>query len=97
MMSQYAGRTVRIVGKVEKTMGNTLLIKTSDLGTVEVILNQDSNFEGSQFLEVTGKVSEGGSGMEGNQLREFTTVDCGDGVGKCRRQIERDALVGKCS
>ena len=97
MLSQHSGRTVRIVGKVEKSTGHTLLITTSDLGTVEVALNQDSDFSGSTYVEVTGKVSEGGSGLDGNQIREFTTVDCGDGVGKCRSTDNADALFGRCS
>lgn len=87
MLAQYAGQTVRIVGKVQKMTGNTLLIQTSDLGNVEIALNPDSDISGSTFVEVTGKVSEGGSSLDGNQIREFTTVDCGDGVGKCCRTI----------
>ncbi|CBQ68761.1 related to single-stranded dna binding protein 12k chain [Sporisorium reilianum SRZ2] len=80
MLSQYSGQTVRIVGRVQKITGNTLLITTSDQGSVEIALNPDSDISGSSFVEVTGKVSEGGSSLDGNQIREFTTVDCGDGV-----------------
>ncbi|EST09053.1 Replication factor A protein 3 [Kalmanozyma brasiliensis GHG001] len=80
MINQYAGQTVRIVGKVQKITGNTLIMQASDHGTVEVALTPDSDISGSSFVEVTGKVSDGGSGMDGNLIREFTTVDCGDGV-----------------
>ncbi|SNX86300.1 related to single-stranded dna binding protein 12k chain [Melanopsichium pennsylvanicum] len=80
MLSQYANQTVRLVGKVQKITGNTLLLQTSDLGNVEVVLTPDSDISGSTFVEVTGKVSEGGSGMDGYLVREFTTVDCGDNV-----------------
>ena len=79
MLAQYAGQTIRIVGKVQKVTGTTMLIQTSDLGNVEVALNPDSDISGSTYVEVTGKVSESG---DGNQIREFTTVDCGDNVGK---------------
>lgn len=82
MLSQYTGQTVRLVGRVKKITGNTLLLETSDLGNVEVALNPDSDISGSTFVEVTGKVSEAAGG-EGWQVREFTTVDCGDSVGKC--------------
>lgn len=81
MLSQYSGQTVRIVGKVQKVTGNTLLLQTSDLGNVEVALTPDSDISGSKFVEVTGKVSDGGSSLDGNLIREFTTVDCGEGVG----------------
>ncbi|KAJ1024750.1 hypothetical protein NDA16_002790 [Ustilago loliicola] len=79
LLSQYTGQTVRLVGKVQKITGNTLLLQTSDLGNVEVALNPDSDITGSTFVEVTGKVSEVAGG-EGWQVREFTTVDCGDSV-----------------
>lgn len=82
MLSQYSGQTVRIVGKVQKITGNTLLIQTSDQGNVEVALNPDSDITGSTYVEITGKVSEGGSDMDGHLIREFAIVDCGDGVGK---------------
>ncbi|KAJ9474720.1 Single-stranded DNA binding protein 12k chain [Pseudozyma hubeiensis] len=80
MLSQYSGQTVRIVGKVQKITGNTLLIQTSDQGNVEVALNPDSDITGSTYVEITGKVSEGGSDMDGHLIREFAIVDCGDGV-----------------
>ncbi|KAJ1020426.1 hypothetical protein NDA13_005744 [Ustilago tritici] len=79
MLSQYTGQTVRLVGRVKKITGNTLLLETSDLGNVEVALNPDSDISGSTFVEATGKVSEAAGG-EGWQVREFTTVDCGDNV-----------------
>ncbi|SPO47254.1 related to single-stranded dna binding protein 12k chain [Moesziomyces antarcticus] len=80
MLAQYAGQTVRVVGKVQKLTGQTLLIQTSDMGNVEVTLNPDSEISGSTFVEITGKVSDGGSGLDGYQVREFTTVDCGENV-----------------
>lgn len=84
LLSQYSGQTVRVVGKVQKLTGNTLLVQTSDLGNVEISLNPDSDISGSTYVEVTGKVSDGGSGLDGHLIREFTTVDCGENVGKCR-------------
>ena len=48
---------------------------------VEVALTPDSDISGSKFVEVTGKVSDGGSSLDGNLIREFTTVDCGENVG----------------
>lgn len=85
MLGHYSGQTVRVVGKVQKLTGNTLLIQTSDSGTVEVTLNPDSDISGSTYVEVTGKVAEGGSSLDGNQIREFTTVDAGENVGKYSR------------
>lgn len=95
MLGAYTGQTVRIVGKVQKITGNTLLLQSSDHGNVEVALNPDSDISGSTFVEVTGKVSEGGSGLDGNQIREFTTVDCGDSVGKYPPKVEGGEKMGK--
>jgi replication factor A3 len=88
MLAQHAGQTVRIVGKVQKLTGQTLLIQTSDMGNVEVALNPDSEISGSTFVEITGKVSEGGSGLDGHLVREFTTVDCGENVGMYNRRAD---------
>ncbi|PWZ01171.1 replication factor A protein 3 [Testicularia cyperi] len=77
MLPQFRGQTVRVVGKVHKLTGQTLLLQTSDLGTVEVALNPDSEISGSQFVEVTGKVSDS---SDSDQIREFTTVNIGDDV-----------------
>lgn len=93
MLGAYTGQTVRIVGKVQKITGNTLLLQASDHGNVEVALNPDSDISGSTFVEVTGKVSEGGSSLDGNQIREFTTVDCGDSVGKSILLKQRDVRM----
>lgn len=82
MLGQYVGQTVRIVGKVHKVTGNTLLMQTSDLGNVEIAMTPDSDVSSSTFVEVTGKVSDAGSSFQANQIREFTTVDCGHDVGK---------------
>lgn len=82
MLSAHRGQTVRLVGKVQKVTGNTLLLQCSDLGNVEVALTPDSDVGAATHVEVTGKVAE--NGADGDQVREFTTVDIGDTVGKLR-------------
>ncbi|PWN17771.1 replication factor A protein 3 [Microstroma glucosiphilum] len=75
MLPQYRGQIVRIVGKVNKVSGTTLLLQTSDLGHVEVQLNRDTELSSAQYVEVIGKVAD-----SGEVLREFASVDVGDGV-----------------
>ncbi|KAN0061996.1 hypothetical protein ACQY0O_005991 [Thecaphora frezii] len=78
MLSQYRGQTVRVIGKITKLVGHTLLLQTSDMGNVEVTLNPDTHLSGTGYVEVIGKVSEG---MDGEStIREFTTVAFGESL-----------------
>lgn len=52
-------------------------MQTSDLGSIEVHLNRDTELEGAEFVEVIGKVAD-----SGEVLREFTSVNLGSGVGE---------------
>lgn len=59
--------------------GSSLTIETSDLGTVEVKLAQNSNVtEDMQYIEVVGKVDD-----QGETIREFTCVGLGDNLSEC--------------
>lgn len=51
------------------------------MGNVEVGLNRDTDLEGAKFVEVIGKVAD-----SGETIREFTSLDLGDGVGEYARQ-----------
>lgn len=52
-------------------------MQTSDLGSIEVQLNRDTQLEGAEFVEVIGKVAD-----SGEVLREFTSANVGTGVGE---------------
>lgn len=57
---------------------STLLIQTSDMGNVEVSLQQGTDLSpDARFVEVIGKVSD-----SGEQMREFTCTDVGENVGE---------------
>ncbi|PWN26625.1 replication factor A protein 3 [Jaminaea rosea] len=75
LLPNYRGQIVRITGKVTKLSASTLLIQTSDMGNVEVGLNRDTDLDGAKFVEVIGKVAD-----SGETIREFTSLDLGDGV-----------------
>lgn len=84
LLPSYRGQTVRIVGKVQKVTGNTLLLQSSDMGNVEIALTPEStDLSQAVYVEVTGKVAETAAGED--QIREFTTVNIGDNVGKSPR------------
>ncbi|KAE8216836.1 hypothetical protein CF319_g4438 [Tilletia indica] len=75
MLPSFRGRTVRVVGKIQKIVDTLLLLQTSDLGTIEVHLSRDTEVPTSGYVEVVGKVSD-----SGDQLREFTTVLFGESL-----------------
>lgn len=70
--------------------GQTLMLQTSDLGTVEVTLS-DSTYSGSlgQFVTVVGRVDD-----HGERVRGFRCIDLGDKLGEpCRSGL----LTNVCS
>ncbi|CAD6887295.1 unnamed protein product [Tilletia controversa] len=75
MLPSFRGKTVRVVGKVEKVVDTLLLLQTSDLGVIEVHLSLDTVVSANTYIEVIGKVSD-----SGDQLREFTTVQFGESL-----------------
>lgn len=52
--------------------GEKLYIQSSDMGSVVVELNRDTELSGAKFVEVIGKVAD-----SGETLREFTSTDLG--------------------
>lgn len=52
--------------------GDKLYIQTSDMGSVVIDINRDTELSGAKFVEVIGKVAD-----SGETLREFTSTDLG--------------------
>lgn len=60
LMSQYHGKRVRVVGKVEGVQGSILRIKAADDGNVEVELPQGLSVPADSYVEVDGTVKSPG-------------------------------------
>lgn len=60
LMSQYHGKRIRLVGKVEGVQGSILTVKAADEGTVEVELPQGLSVPADAFVEVDGTVKSPG-------------------------------------
>ena len=73
LLSQFMGKRVKLVGKVEEISGNVMKVKASDDGIVEVLLKGAAPEDA--FVEVDGTV-------EGpNSLREESSIGFGNSFG----------------
>ncbi|KAI5475930.1 DNA replication factor A subunit Ssb3 [Pseudohyphozyma bogoriensis] len=66
-LSDFAGRTVRIVGKVLNADAETATIETSDKGHATIKLSRNTDFSG-EYVEILGKVN-----ASDNSIQEYST------------------------
>ncbi|KDN52235.1 replication factor A protein 3 [Tilletiaria anomala UBC 951] len=71
-LGSFAGRTVRVIGKVERVEGNVVMLKSSDEGLIEVSIANlgEHDWPNLQYVEIIGKVSK-----SGDVLQEFSTIE----------------------
>ncbi|ORX68386.1 replication factor A protein 3 [Linderina pennispora] len=74
MLGQYTNTTVRLTGRVVKSQGSSLVLETSDSGTLTVHLTPECTVN-SEFTEIVGKVQGDGT------VSAFTTVDLSSNFG----------------
>ncbi|KAI9247603.1 replication factor A protein 3 [Helicostylum pulchrum] len=74
LREKYAGKTVRIIGKIVSLSGNTAVLNSTDHGQVLVHLNGESQW-GTDYVEVIGQVEPDFT------LREFKTSNLGNDFG----------------
>lgn len=73
MLTDYQGKTVRIIGRVLNRQAGNIIIQASDEGQVKVKLSQGSSIsDDATFIEVIGKVSQSDL-----SVTELTSVDLG--------------------
>ncbi|KAK9844656.1 hypothetical protein WJX74_005199 [Apatococcus lobatus] len=70
LLQRYIERRVRLVGQLENLQGNVLKLKTSDNGTVNVLIKPGAGFD-SPFIEVEGIVESP------NTIRELDHTNFG--------------------
>ncbi|KAI9316598.1 replication factor A protein 3 [Dichotomocladium elegans] len=75
LREKYAGRTVRIIGKVTSYSGETAVLETTDHGQILIKLNGEGRW-GSDYVEVIGKLESDYS------VSEFSTSNLGNNIGK---------------
>jgi cobalamin biosynthesis Co2+ chelatase CbiK len=76
MLQQHKQETVQLVGRVERTTPQAIMLKTSDQGIVEVVVSNTSAAPDSQYVAIVGRVDE-----HGERVREFRTISLGDSLG----------------
>ena len=89
LMSQYTGKRVRFVGKVEQISENTMKVRSSDDSIVEVILSGAA--PDGPYVEIDGTV-------EGpNTIREDSSTSFGSSFGMFKYCIlNRKGRFGIC-
>ncbi|KAI9482209.1 replication factor A protein 3 [Coemansia mojavensis] len=75
MIQQYTTSTVRLVGRVVQSQGNSFILETSDGNTVCINPAVECTHN-AQHIEVLGKVESDGA------VSGFTATDLSDNFGK---------------